>query len=85
MVESRCGLVCSECEYAVKTGCKGCFAGDPFWGVCKVAACCVGKGHEHCGVCGQFPCESLRSFSYDEEQGDNGARIEVLKSWAGKN
>lgn len=81
MVESRCGLLCSECEYVESHGCGKCLAGDPFYGKCPVAACCNEKGHEHCGLCGQFPCELLTSFSYDEKYGDNGARIEVLTSW----
>lgn len=32
MVESRCGLLCSECSFREATGCKGCVNMDkPFW------------------------------------------------------
>lgn len=32
MVESRCGLLCSECSFREATGCKGCANMDkPFW------------------------------------------------------
>ena len=33
MIESRCGLLCSQCPYRAKTGCAGCIHMDkPFWG-----------------------------------------------------
>ena len=87
MVESRCGLVCSECEYKKEPyNCGGCVAtnGNPFYGECKVAACCQSKGFGHCGRCHDMPCEMLYFYSYfDKEHGDNppGARIEKLKKW----
>ena len=32
MIESRCGLLCSECSFREQMGCKGCVAMDkPFW------------------------------------------------------
>lgn len=83
MVESRCGLLCSECGYKQKVGCKGCTEMDkPFWGdSCPVKSCCENKKHEHCGACDNFTCELLHSFAYDENQGDNGKRIEQCKLW----
>ncbi len=81
MHESRCGLLCSECEYVQSNGCKGCLAGDPFWGNCRVATCCIDKGHDHCGKCEEFVCKQLNDFAYDKEQGDDGKRLEVLKTW----
>ncbi|NLK95868.1 MAG: DUF3795 domain-containing protein [Clostridiales bacterium] len=83
MVESRCGLKCSECEYKEKVNCKGCIAMDkPFWGEsCSVKSCCESKEQEHCGQCGQFPCKVLLQFAYDEKEGDNGKRIEQCKKW----
>ena len=54
-----------------------------FWGECRVAKCCVGKGHEHCGVCPDVPCALLKEFSHDAEHGDNGARIKRCMAWAG--
>jgi len=83
MIESRCGLLCSKCEYREKMHCKGCIAiTKPFWGEsCPVKECCEEKKQEHCGLCSDFPCDLLTQFSYDKEQGDNGRRIEQCKAW----
>lgn len=83
MVESRCGILCSECGYREQTGCKGCtFITHPFWGEsCPLKACGEAKGHEHCGQCADFPCDLLHQFAYDKEQGDNGKRIEQCRRW----
>lgn len=56
MIESRCGILCSECEYREQTGCKGCTEMEkPFWGEgCPVKACCEEKAHDHCESCGDF-------------------------------
>lgn len=85
MIESRCGLLCSECEYREQMGCKGCTQIEkPFWGdCCPVKSCGEEKGKEHCGVCDSFPCDLLHQFSYDKEQGDDGKRIEQCKKWCG--
>lgn len=85
MIESRCGILCSECEYKESMGCQGCpYIEKPFWGEgCPLKSCCEGKGKEHCGQCDAFPCEMLRQFSYDEQQGDGGKRIEQCKAWQG--
>lgn len=84
MVESRCGLCCGSCAYREATGCQGCLAMDkPFWGEsCPVKSCCEAKGHEHCGLCPDFPCPLLHQFAYDENQGDKGARIAQCHQWA---
>lgn len=86
MIESRCGILCSECEYKERMNCKGCIHIEkPFWGeVCPVKSCCEAKSWEHCGQCSDFPCEILTQFAYDEEQGDHGKRIEQCKSWSEK-
>lgn len=83
MIESRCGILCSECGYREKTGCKGCVNIDkPFWGKeCKVKKCCEEKSNGHCGECGIFACKKLKDFAFDAEQGDNGKRIEQCKIW----
>ena len=83
-VESRCGIKCSECGYRESAGCKGCVNIDkPFWGEkCMVKYCCENKQLSHCGECDAFPCDLLNSFSYDKEQGDNGARIKQCRKWA---
>ena len=82
MIESRCGIICSECEYRESMGCKGCAnIENPFWGECPVKKCCEGKTHEHCGQCVSFACENLNAFAYDKQQGDDGKRIEQCKKW----
>jgi hypothetical protein len=85
MIESRCGILCSQCGYKDKVGCKGCLNIDlPFWGEgkpCPVKACCEAKGEEHCGGCLEFPCELLNSFAFCEKQGDGGKRIEQCRAW----
>ena len=84
MIESRCGIVCTECEYSRKMNCGGCVHIEkPFWGdTCPVKHCCESKGLLHCGACGDFPCNLLNQFAYDKEQGDNGQRIEQCREWA---
>ncbi len=79
--DTYCGLSCESCEYREKMNCSGCISseGKPFHGECKVAKCAVDKKRRFCGECGEFPCELLKSYSYDKEQGDNGARIENCK------
>ncbi len=83
MIESRCGILCSECTYREQMGCKGCTAMDkPFWGEsCPVKHCCEQKEHEHCGQCASFACAQLNEFAYDKEQGDDGKRIAQCQTW----
>lgn len=80
-ITTYCGLECDTCEYREKCHCGGCIAtgGKPFHGKCDVANCAVSKGVRFCGECADFPCETLKRYSYDAEQGDNGARIEHCK------
>ena len=85
MIESRCGILCNECDYKKKMNCKGCLEMDnPFWGECNVKKCCENKKLEHCGLCDEFPCNEIVSMSYDGSEGDNGARIEQCKKWVCK-
>lgn len=53
MIESRCGILCSECIYREQTGCAGCVhIKKPFWGdSCPVKSCGEEKTYEHCGQC----------------------------------
>ncbi|MCM1149726.1 MAG: DUF3795 domain-containing protein [Butyricicoccus sp.] len=83
MTESRCGLLCSKCEYREPMGCSGCVhIGKPFWGeACPVKSCCENQGQMHCGTCSNFPCQLLMQFAYDEKQGDGGKRIEQCRHW----
>lgn len=84
MIETRCGLLCSECSF--RENCAGCIAtdGHPFHGECPVALCCQSKGHIHCGECPQLPCARLTQYSCDPVHGDtpHGARIEQCRKWA---
>ena len=51
-MESRCGILCSKCDWKKTEKCKGCSNIDkPFWGVCPVKSCCEEKKLEHCGEC----------------------------------
>lgn len=85
MVDSRCGLHCTGCEYKETCDCGGCIEtnGHPFHGECPVAVCCQDKGIVHCGECPDIPCELLMQYSCDPEHGDTpqGARIEQCKHW----
>lgn len=83
MIESRCGLLCSQCAYRAQVNCPGCAAiSKPFWGErCPVKSCCEEKGLAHCGACDSFPCALLHQFAYDPKQGDEGRRIEQCRCW----
>ncbi len=85
MIESRCGILCDQCEYRRSVGCAGCVSIEkPFWGdSCPVKSCAEGKPHAHCGQCSEFPCQLLNQFAYDEKQGDGGKRIEQCRLWKG--
>ena len=85
-IQSRCGLLCTWCQYKESHGCGGCIEtnGRPFHGECPIAICCQDKGYAHCGECPDMPCEKLREYSYDDtEHGDKppGARISVCRAW----
>lgn len=86
MVESRCGILCSSCEFRASMGCAGCTnIQKPFWGEqCPLKSCCEDKALAHCGQCGDFVCDQLHAFAYDPKQGDGGARIEQCRGWAGE-
>lgn len=81
---SKCGLDCGKCSLKEEYGCSGCLEmTDGYWGEkCEIKACCEEKGLEHCGLCGDFPCEMLLDYSYDPETGDDGERLLNCKKWA---
>jgi len=82
-IESRCGILCTQCEYRESMNCQMCINIDnPFWGTCKVKECCENKKLEHCGQCKEFPCQLLESFAYDKGQGDDGKRIKQCRMWS---
>ena len=46
-MESRCGILCSKCDWQKTEKCKGCSNIDkPFWGVCPVKSCCEENNFE---------------------------------------
>lgn len=83
MIESRCGLLCSECKYRDIMKCPGCLKiKKPYWGKsCPIKNCCESKGKVHCGQCDRFPCKQLHEFAYDPATGSGGTRIEQLTDW----
>ena len=86
MIKSRCGIICDTavCKEAFGVDCAGCpNIEQPFWGECDIKTCCEGKGHEHCGGCADFPCDTLTEYANDPEHGDGGARIARCAEWAG--
>lgn len=85
-IESRCGISCSTCPFQIEGKCAGCtHIKKPFWADnCPVKVCCESKNLTCCGKCKSFPCDLLKSFAYDKEQGDNGLRIENCKKWCQK-
>lgn len=86
-VDSRCGLHCTACLWKESHGCGGCIEtqGHPFYGACRIAACCQRREVTHCGECDIIPCNKLFAFSYlDPEHGDKppGDRVSVCRHWA---
>lgn len=85
MIQSRCGILCSElnCKEAYGFDCNGCVNVEKApWGECEVKNCCEEKKLEQCGECNDFPCDMIKSFSYDEVHGDNGKRISQCEEWS---
>jgi hypothetical protein len=76
----RCGDDCTDCCHRASDGCPGCSGhdGNPFWGQCEIATCCVAKGHAHCGQCQDFPCARLNAYASEP---DNGKILVNLKAW----
>jgi hypothetical protein len=85
-IESRCGILCAQCAFREKMKCNGCVnITKPFWApACPVKDCCEKRALTNCGFCGEFPCELLKKFSYDKENGDDGKRISQCGEWASK-
>jgi hypothetical protein len=83
VIESRCGVLCRACHYREPLHCDGCIAiVKPVWGDrCPVKSCCEDKQYAHCGLCPEFPCDLLKRFAYDKEQGDDGKRIAQCALW----
>ena len=84
MIETRCGMKCSECKYRDVMKCPGCLKmKKPYWGKrCPIKDCCEGQGLENCGFCPNFPCKELHEFAYDPLTGSEGDRIDQCRDWA---
>jgi hypothetical protein len=63
-----CGTYCGECKGLGNIS-KGCtqLEGKPYWivktnmAICPQYDCCINKKRiEHCGLCGEFPCQLFR-------------------------
>lgn len=56
MMETICGVDCSQC--AMKETCKGCMDtnGHPFGGDCAAAVCCRERGYRRCAECTAAAC-----------------------------
>ena len=74
---SVCGIDCGACRFLKEGKCAGCrrIAGKVFWGECELYLCNAEKNQEHCGKCGQFPCEKLKEWA----AGENPERIDNLR------
>ncbi|MEG0492699.1 MAG: DUF3795 domain-containing protein [Clostridia bacterium] len=83
MIESRCGLLCSECKYRETMKCEGCIKiSKPYWAkTCPIKTCCEGKKLVHCGQCDKFPCKQLHEFAFDPATNEEGTRIEQCTDW----
>ncbi len=76
---SPCGIVCDDCDWfkgEKEPECKGCteVEGKPFWGECETYSCAQDKKVDHCGECGDFPCNEFMG-RYDPEEGPLNAVI----------
>ncbi len=82
-IESRCGIKCNVCVFKKEKKCEGCInITKPFWAdECPIKNCCENKKSNFCGECKNFPCELLKSFAYDKDNGDNGLRIKNCEQW----
>ncbi len=74
-----CGTICEDCEYYKGEKaplCPGCTTheGRPFWGECTTYACAEKHGVEHCGTCGDFPCDRFIEM-FDPSHGQVSAVI----------
>ncbi|NIQ04569.1 MAG: DUF3795 domain-containing protein [Candidatus Korarchaeota archaeon] len=63
-IAAPCGLICDPCPYYTgekETKCKGCVEAKSnlFWGECTIAKCANETNVKHCGLCAEFPCETL--------------------------
>jgi len=78
-----CGEHCPTCHYHAEGSsphCPGCdvVKGRPFWGECKIYSCHSDRGVQHCGLCGDFPCDDF--INHYEEALPEGQRNAVFRA-----
>ena len=63
MIESRCGLLCSECKYRDIMKCAGCLKiKKPYWAKsCPIKNCCESKKRSTAASATAFPASSCTS------------------------
>lgn len=64
-------------------GCTGCVTMEkpPGGWECKVKICCEEKELDHCGLCGDFPCEMVATMGV-QYGFDPKPRLDNLRNWA---
>ena len=74
---SVCGIDCDICKYREEQNCNGCRSnkGKIFWGECDLYECCNSRNLKHCGLCADFPCNTLQEWA----SGENPERIDNLR------
>lgn len=82
MFQSRCGVLCDECDKKSAGICKGCPQMEkPFWGgVCEVKVCCENQKLNHCGECEKFACETLANMGAELGY-DPKPRLSKCREW----
>ena len=58
-----CGDFCGKCPNYPKE-CQGCI--PSLHEECSFTQCCMKQSLEHCGLCSNFPCETLVAFVPDD-------------------
>ena len=54
----KCGFYCGSCPTYIKGGCTGCME-DHKTGDCYTRDCVLQQGISCCGICDQFPCDTI--------------------------
>jgi hypothetical protein len=74
LIFAGCGIICNDCDFFSGKNnpqCPGCIQakGEPFWGKCQLYFCKKEKSASHCGICGDFPCDTFIN-QYDPNNPD---------------
>ncbi|MBR6359180.1 MAG: DUF3795 domain-containing protein [Lachnospiraceae bacterium] len=97
MAKVFCGKNCDECIWKADLNCAGCLngPGNPYRACeCRIAKCCLEKGHEECATCGfvgscglymereQQPKERYKKLEEEQKQNEiYSGRAAVLGKW----